>query len=230
MKFSDFDVKRYPTVSVEDGYGEWAAHYERSVHDEMDLRLLERLKTVQWNVVGEAIDLACGTGRIGVWLTSRGVANVDGIDLTPAMMEQARAKGVYRDLSIGDVTNTGLPARSYDLAVQVLADEHLGDIAPLYDETARITRERGTFVIVGYHPFFLLNGLPTHFHRADNGEPLTIESHIHLTSDHVRAARAAGWTLIEMDEGIIDDDWLSAKPKWAKYRQWPVSYAMVWRK
>ena len=95
---------------------------------------------------------------------------------------------------------------------------------------ARITRERGTFVIVGYHPFFLLNGLPTHFHRADNGEPLTIESHIHLTGDHVRAAHAAGWTLIEMDEGIIDDDWLSAKPKWAKYRQWPVSYVMVWRK
>jgi SAM-dependent methyltransferase len=230
MKFSDFDVKRYPTVSVADGYGEWAAHYERSVHDEMDLRLLERLTNVRWNAVGEAIDLACGTGRIGVWLRSHGVANVDGIDLTPAMMEQARAKGVYRDLTIGDVTNTGLPPRSYDLAVQVLADEHLSDIAPLYDETARITRERGTLVIVGYHPFFLLNGLPTHFHRADNGEPRTIESHIHLTSDHVRAALAAGWTLIEMDEGIIDDDWLSAKPKWAKYRQWPVSYVMVWRK
>ena len=230
MRFSDFDVKRYPTVSVADGYGEWAAHYERSVHDEMDLRLLERLKSVRWNAVGEAIDLACGTGRIGVWLTSRGVANVDGIDLTPAMMDRARAKGVYRDLGIGDVTNTGLPARSYDLAIQVLADEHLSDIAPLYDETARITRERGTFVIVGYHPFFLLNGLPTHFHRVDNGEPLTIESHIHLISDHVRAARAAGWTLIEMEEGVIDDDWLRAKPKWAKYRQWPVSYAMVWRK
>jgi SAM-dependent methyltransferase len=196
----------------------------------MDLRLLERLKSVQWTAVGEAIDLACGTGRIGVWLASHGVANVDGIDLTPAMMDRARAKRVYRDLSIGDVTNTGLPARSYDLAVQVLADEHLSDIAPLYDETARITRERGTFVIVGYHPFFLLNGLPTHFHRADNDEPLTIESHIHLASDHVRAAGAAGWSLIEMDEGIIDDDWLSAKPKWAKYRQWPVSYVMVWRK
>lgn len=230
MKFNDFDVKRYPTVSVADGYAEWAAHYEDSVHDEMDLRLLGRLTSVRWDRAGEAIDLACGTGRIGVWLRSQGVADVDGIDLTPAMMERARAKHVYRDLSIGDVTNTGLAARSYDLAIQVLADEHLSDIAPLYDETARITRERGTFVLVGYHPFFLLNGLPTHFHRSSDGEPLTIESHIHLVSDHVRAATAAGWTLIEMEEGLIDEEWIAAKPKWAKYRQWPVSYAMVWRK
>jgi SAM-dependent methyltransferase len=230
MRFSDFDVKRYPTVSVLDGYGEWADHYERSVHDEMDLRLLARLRTVEWDRVSTAIDLACGTGRIGLWLKSRGVAHVDGVDLTGPMMEQAHAKNVYRSLSIADVTDTGLPARSYDLAIQVLADEHLPDIAPLYREAARLVADGGELVIVGYHPFFLLNGLPTHFHRSSDGEPLTIESHIHLMSDHVRAAHSAGWTLIEMEEGIVDDEWLSAKPKWAKYRQRPVSYAMVWRR
>jgi SAM-dependent methyltransferase len=230
MRFRDFDVKQYPTVSVTDGYGEWAGHYERSVHDEMDLRLLARLHTVAWDRVSTAIDLACGTGRIGAWLRSRGVANVDGVDVTPEMLEQAMAKQVYRSVRIADVTDTSLPARSYDLAIQVLADEHLPDIAPLYREAARIVRDGGELVIVGYHPFFLLNGLPTHFHRSSDGEPLTIESHIHLMSDHVRAALAAGWTLAEMEEGIVDDAWLTAKPKWAKYRQRPVSYAMVWRR
>jgi SAM-dependent methyltransferase len=230
VRFDDFDVKGYRTVSVTDGYGEWAAHYERSVHDEMDLRLLTRLRTVRWDQVREAIDLACGTGRIGAWLSARGVSHVDGIDLTPSMLAQARAKNIYRSLEIADVSHTGRPARTYDLAIQVLADEHLPDIAPLYRETARILRAGGAFVIVGYHPFFLLNGLPTHFHRSEDGEPLTIESHIHLMSDHVRAATAAGWTLIEMEEGIVDDEWLAAKPKWAKYRQRPVSYAMVWRR
>jgi SAM-dependent methyltransferase len=230
MKFSDFDVRGYRTVSVVEGYAEWAGHYERSVHDEMDLRLLARLRTVAWDRVRDAIDLACGTGRIGVWLSSRGVANIHGIDLTPAMLEQARAKNVYRTLFVGDVSHTGLPPSSYDLAIQVLADEHLSDIAPLYHEAARITRDAGELVIVGYHPFFLLSGIPTHFHRSSDDEPLTIESHIHLMSDHVRAAHAAGWTLIEMEEGIVDDEWLAAKPKWEKYRLRPVSYAMVWRK
>jgi hypothetical protein len=31
-------------------------------------------------------------------------------------------------------------------------------------------------------------------------------------------AHALGWTLLEMDEGLIDDAWLQKKPKWKRYR------------
>lgn len=229
MDFSPFDVRGYRTVGVAEGYSEWAAHYEHCVHDEMDLRLLERLATVPWSDLGSAVDLACGTGRTGAWLAARGVPAIDGVDLTSAMLERARARRIYRRLQLGSVTDTGLPDASYDLAIQVLADEHLPDLRPLYREAARLTRRLGHFVIVGYHPFFLLSGIPTHFHRPADNEPLAIESYIHLMSDHVRAARLAGWTLAEMEEGVVDDDWIAAKPKWEKYRLRPVSYAMVWR-
>ena len=55
-------------------------------------------------------------------------------------------------------------------------------------------------------------GVPTHFDRAP-GEPVTIRSYVHLLSDHVKAAHAAGWSLLEMDEGLVDDAWLQKKPK-----------------
>ena len=42
MDFARFDTRRYPTISVRDGYGEWAPTFETVVQDEMDLRLLER--------------------------------------------------------------------------------------------------------------------------------------------------------------------------------------------
>src|SRR5690242_10960248 len=84
----------------------------------------------------------------------------------------------------------------------------------------RITRPGGSFVLVGYHPFFLMSGIPTHF-NSDAGEPVTIECYVHLLSDHVRAALAAGWSLREMDEGLIDDEWLARKPKWSRYRNQP---------
>jgi hypothetical protein len=45
----------------------------------------------------------------------------------------------------------------------------------------------------------------------------------------VKAASAAGWTLAEMDEGLVDDAWLHKKPKWERYRGLPISFAMVWR-
>ena len=40
----------------------------------------------------------------------------------------------------------------------------------------------------------------------------------------------AGFTLVEMHERIVDDAWVAVKPKWAKYRDRPVSFAMVWRR
>src|SRR5262245_13505721 len=136
----------------------------------MDLRLLDGLQTVDWSVPRCVLDLACGTGRIGAWLRGRCPAAIDGVDITPEMLDVARRKGVYRTLRVADVSRTGLPAGTYDLCVQSLADEHLPDLRPLYREVARVTRRGGHFVMVGFHPQFLMAGMPTHFDRAP-GEP-----------------------------------------------------------
>jgi SAM-dependent methyltransferase len=229
MDHSIYDRRRYPIVGVREGYGEWVRTYEQTVLDEMDLRLLGRMRTVDWSAARAGLDLACGTGRIGTWLRARGVAAIDGVDLTPEMLEVARGKGVYRALRVADVGATGLPAGAYDLCTQSLADEHLAELAPLYREVARVTTGDGTFVLVGFHPQFLMAGVPTHFDRAP-GEAVTIRSYVHLLSDHVKAAHAAGWTLREMDEGLVDDAWLRSKPKWEIYRGLPISFAMVWGK
>jgi SAM-dependent methyltransferase len=229
MDFARFDRRHYPTVSVEEGYGAWAANYETPVLDELDLRLLERIQTVPWGRIETAADLACGTGRIGAWLKARGVGAIDGVDMTAEMLAQANEKGVYRQVLCGDMLHTPLPSTTYDLVTEVLADEHIPAVAPLYAEAARLARPGGHFVLVGYHPYFLLNGIPTHFDRAP-GEPVAIQSYVHLTSEHVQAALAAGWTLAEMREGIVDDAWLEYKPHWQPLAGQPVSFALVWRK
>jgi SAM-dependent methyltransferase len=145
------------------------------------------------------------------------------------MVDVARNKSVYRTLRVADVLSTGLPAETYDLCVQSLADEHLPELPPLYREVARVTRRGGVFVIVGYHPQFLMAGMPTHFDRAP-GEPVTIRSYVHLLSDHVKAAHASGWSLQEMEEGLVDEAWLRKKPKWTHYFGLPISFATAWRK
>lgn len=229
LKFSLYDTRNYPTLPVREGYTAWAPTYEATVLDLMDLRLAERLETVAWTEAREALDLACGTGRIGVWLRGKGVAAVDGVDITPAMLEQAHDRGVYRELMLGDVASVPRPADSYDLLVQSLADEHLADLRPLYGEAARLTRPGGTFVLVGYHPWFLMTGMPTHFDPAP-GRSVAIESYVHLFADHVGAARRAGLRLDEMQEALIDDAWVEAKPKWAVHLNRPISFVFVWRR
>lgn len=229
MDYSSFDVRKYPVVSVQDGYKQWSDTYEQSVEDEMDLRLLSKIKKIDWKEVHSAVDFACGTGRIGSWLKQQGVDQIDGIDITPEMLSKAAEKHVYRSLINADILNSGIKAESYDLCIQVLADEHMPDISPLYAEAARVIKNNGYFVIVGYHPFFLINGIITHFHE-ENGDPLAIESYVHLFSDHIKAALKSNLVLSEMEEGIVDGEWLAKKPKWTRYKNWPVSFSFVWNK
>jgi SAM-dependent methyltransferase len=229
-RFSDYDSRGYKTVDVQRGYGEWAASYEGTVEDEMDIALLESLATPRWSAVRAAADLGCGTGRTGAWLKQRCVHHIDGVDLTPEMVALAAGKGVYRRLEEADIASTSLDSEAYDLVIACLIDEHLPDVAPLYREGWRLTTPGGLMVIVGYHPHFIMtSGMPTHF-ESRSGEPLAIETHVHLMSDHVAAATDAGWTLREMKERLIDDAWVALKPKWERFRDFPISYAMVWQR
>jgi len=226
--FAAFDSRGYRTVGAREGYDRWAATYEETVEDSMDLALLERLD-VDWGRVGAAADLGCGTGRTGSWLAARGVGEIDGIDLSPGMLEAARKRGVYRSLREATVAETGLDSGAYDLVVSCLVDEHLADLGPLYAEAARLGAPGGTFALVGFHPHFIMaSGMPTHFDDAESGESLAIETNVHLLSEHVAAGRAAGLDLRELHERVIDDEWVALKPKWERFRHHPISLAFVW--
>lgn len=247
--FSTFDRRGYRTVSVKDGYRRWQPTYETTVEDTMDLALLDRISSVDWSALGPAADLGCGTGRTAAWLEAHGATVIDGVDVTPEMLKTARQRGLHRHLSEADVRDSGLPSDAYDLVLCCLVDEHLPDLGPLYAEAARLltparssepttpgvpdsttsSTTGGAFVLVGFHPFFIMaSGMPTHFDDAD-GEPVAVETHIHLLSDHLAAARSAGLTAVELHEAVVDDEWVRLKPTWDRYRDWPVSFAWVWR-
>ena len=212
------------------GYGEWVDTYEQTVEDVMDLALLERLEQPHWSAVRHALDLGCGTGRTGEWLRRQGVELIDGVDLTPEMLAVAQAKGAHRRLVEANVIETGLAASSYDLVIASLIDEHLADVAPLYAESFRLAERGALFVIVAFHPHFIMTaGMPTHFTTAF-GESVAISTHVHLLSEQITAGLAAGWALAEMREGVIDERWLEVKPKWERFYGHPISAALVWRK
>ena len=226
--FSTFDTRHYRTVDVATGYDGWSTTYEDSVLDAMDLDLLDALTVPDWGVVERAVDLGCGTGRTGAWLRERGVAHVDGVDLSAGMLAPAEKRGAHTTLTRGDVRASGLPGGSYDLAIASLIDEHLPGLDPLYAEAWRLTRPGGYFVLVAYHPqFMMVSGMPTHFTDA-SGEDVAITTHVHHIGDHVRAALGAGWRMAALEEAVVDEGWVAAKPKWERFRGHPISAAFVW--
>jgi predicted TPR repeat methyltransferase len=173
MDHTIYDKRRYPIVDVRAGYAEWVRTYEQIVQDEMDLHLLDRLQTIDWSALRLVLDLACGTGRLGTWLKRRGAAIIDGVDLTPEMLEVARGKDVYRTLQVADVARTGLPAQAYDGCTQSLADEHLPDLRPLYREVARVTNAGRLLRACGFSSSV-----------ADGGDAYTLHSGVGRAGHH----------------------------------------------
>lgn len=230
LDFAAFDTRGYRTVDVRTGYREWRPTYEDTVQDAMDLALLDELAGVDWAAVARAADLGCGTGRTAAWLRAHGAGAIDGVDLVPEMLEAARERGAHASLREGDVADTGLEGGAYDLVIASLVDEHLPALEPLYGEARRLARPGGAFVLVGFHPHFIMStGMPTHFTGA-SGEPLAISTYVHLLGDHVTAGLGAGLVLAEMREGVVDERWLALKPKWERFRHHPVSVAFAWRR
>lgn len=93
----------------------------------------------------DVLDLGCGTGLAG--LAFRPYArSIAGVDLSPRMIENARARGVYDRLAVGDMTRTMLDSpASFDLILAADALGYLGDLAPLLRAARGALRPRGHF-------------------------------------------------------------------------------------
>ena len=79
------------------------------------------------------LDLGCGTGLAGAAFQPL-ASLIDGIDLSPAMIEKARAREIYDRLVVGDI-ETALAQNhdlrpAYDLIVAADTLVYLGDLAP----------------------------------------------------------------------------------------------------
>jgi predicted TPR repeat methyltransferase len=86
-----------------------------------------------------AIDLGCGTG-LAAAAFARQVDRFIGIDLSPGMIEQARATGLYAELHVADMVD-GLadrPETSADLIVAGDALVYVSNLAPVLAQVSRV--------------------------------------------------------------------------------------------
>jgi SAM-dependent methyltransferase len=81
----------------------------------------------------QGIDFGCGSGALGLALRDTGLRQpLDGIDLSPVMLDLARATGCYRNLQQVNLLlprDCPAPARHYDFAITMGL---VGDYVPYY--------------------------------------------------------------------------------------------------
>ncbi|PVB60663.1 class I SAM-dependent methyltransferase [Labrenzia sp. 011] len=96
------------------------------------------------------LDAGCGTGLVGLELAKRKSGlTIDGIDLTPEMLEASRHKGVYRKLTEADMTGQlrNIDDNSYDgvVCAGVFTNGHVGPEG--IDELVRVARHGAPLVL-----------------------------------------------------------------------------------
>ena len=91
-----------------------------------------------------AIDLGCGTGLAASAFASE-VDHFIGIDLSPGMIEKARATGLYARLEVAEMVEAlrGKPDAGADLVLAADAMVYLSDLAPLLCEATRVLAAGG---------------------------------------------------------------------------------------
>jgi SAM-dependent methyltransferase len=102
--------------------------------------LLERLPEAR-----RILDLGCGTGHFTHRLTARG-ARVIGLDRSPAMLREARARAGAAALLLADAHRLPLADRAVDLVVAVTALEFLDEPRRALAEAVRVA-DRGVVVV-----------------------------------------------------------------------------------
>jgi SAM-dependent methyltransferase len=89
-------------------YRAWAGTYDDDVFGRLEFtgsaRIAELLIEHLPSPAAPVLDLGCGTGAVGRRLADLGATEVDGVDLSPEMLELARRTGAYRHLAVRDLT------------------------------------------------------------------------------------------------------------------------------
>jgi predicted TPR repeat methyltransferase len=187
-----------PAAYVRSLFDQYAPKFESALVDDLGYRgpallfkavLAARAAVRKPAFFKRAIDLGCGTG-LAARAFAREVDAFVGIDLSPRMIERARATGLYPELEVAEMVQglTGRPDASADLILAADAVVYVSDLAPLLREAARV---------------LVPGGLLAFTTETHGGEGVILGEGLRYAhgAAYVRAAIAAvGLTLSRLDE------------------------------
>jgi predicted TPR repeat methyltransferase len=148
MRLKAEGLSAMPPAYVRTLFDQYAPKFESALIDDLGYRapallfkavLSARAAARKPAFFKRALDLGCGTG-LAARAFAKEVDEFIGIDLSPGMVERARATGLYAQLEVADMVQ-GLKSKPHAGADLVLAADamvYLPDLAPVLQEIQRV--------------------------------------------------------------------------------------------
>jgi len=153
MRLGAEALSAMPPAYVRTLFDQYAPRFDRALIDDLGYRgpsvlfkavLAARCAARKPAFFKRAIDLGCGTG-LAASAFAREVDHFTGIDLSPRMIEKAKATGLYAELEVNDMLE-GLQAKPDACADLVLAADamvYVADLVPVLTEIRRVLAAGG---------------------------------------------------------------------------------------
>ena len=134
--------RRYVETLFDDYAGEFQQHLVEALAYSAHTTLCQPLRDAHYATV---LDLGCGTGLCGELIRHNAEA-IDGVDLSGAMLEQARISGVYRTLAHEDVqAYLETTQEKYGLVLAADVFIYVGDLNAVFAGVRRVLATQGVF-------------------------------------------------------------------------------------
>ena len=157
MRLGAEPLAEMPKAYVQSLFDQYAPRFDQALLHHLDYRgpdllfkavLAVRAAARKPAFFDRAIDLGCGTG-LAAAAFARQVGAFIGIDLSPRMIERARATGLYAELEVADMLEglRGRPDASADLVLAGDAMVYVSDLAPVLAEVGRVLAAGGLLAL-----------------------------------------------------------------------------------
>jgi ubiquinone/menaquinone biosynthesis C-methylase UbiE len=148
MTNSDAEKK----ARVQDYFSRTAASYVTSASHRTGADLARLIELGEWDKQQQALDIATGGGHTALAVAPH-VAQITVSDLTPTMLETARAfilaQGITNAIfTLADAEHLPFPAASFERVTCRIAPHHFPNIAQFVQEVSRVLKAGGLFLLI----------------------------------------------------------------------------------
>jgi predicted TPR repeat methyltransferase len=190
MALSNAESNSAPTTYITQLFDQYADYYDDHLKTKLKYTAPGLLRNAISRclpnnpTVGRVLDLGCGTGLCGIYFRDMAL-DLIGVDLSPNMIEKARALGAYEKLVVTDfndyLTQPDLEAFQLIIACDVLV--YSGDLETLFKNVNRVLLPGGHFAftteILDSTEIDNAEKNPTRYHLQPTGRFAHTPAYIH---------------------------------------------------
>ncbi|KTF36534.1 class I SAM-dependent methyltransferase [Xanthomonas vesicatoria] len=199
-----------PVLEPDAAYALWASAYPPHAHNPVmraeERAMLGLMPSTLQNL--HVLDAGCGSGRYMLHALRRGARHVTGVDLSPQMLERAKAELSQHwplaraQFQQGSLDQLPLADAVADFSVCGLVVGHLQRLWPALEELHRVTRVGGLVLCSDVHPIGYALGWRRDF-KAE-GHRYAVRHTQHLYSHWHAACTALGFAIEAVAEPMLD--------------------------